>query len=450
MGACAILGLGTGAPLTCLAINRQGVTLSGAADGTLQLWTAAGACAATVRSSSAVSCVLADVGRDGEEFVSAGRDGRLRLWSCATGTALCELPVHEGPVVALAASRDGFRIFSIGRDWVVVSTKCAEGSLAEIARTALDGPGTQLCLCRAEEVLFVATDSRVVVLNASTLEPQPGFECLSQLLPGLHTLRLSRDSELLAAVGGAAVRLHRAADGALLHHWPSPADVPTALALPSHSSGLVFIGHASGAVRGCVAASGVQGPAFIPEHPAACTALAVSRSGERVAAAFADGAVRLLRGGDLAWTHSLVGHRAGVSCLIASKDGCEVWAGGEEGCLRRWRVDGFAGRAACLTLAARSPGLIPANLQARVGAVVRTAAKAAAAHITPARRAAAADAIAAAGAAMAAVASAAAQRARPQLAAVAGGCEAVEYKEEGDADGPEPEAEVHDVDMNGL
>ncbi len=104
-------------PVNFVAFNADGNRIvTGAADGTVQIWdTASASLMRSLPQPRGQSVHAADFSADGKRLVTAAADGKARIWNVATGALIATLD-HGDQVYVARFSRDGTRVVTASKD----------------------------------------------------------------------------------------------------------------------------------------------------------------------------------------------------------------------------------------------------------------------------------------------------------------------------------------------
>jgi cytochrome c len=279
---------GHGGPIRALAISTDSArALSGSFDTSAILWSLRrGAAEQVLRlHDSAVNAVL--ILKDGR-LVTAGEDARIGIWTAGKELPDAVLAGHSGPIVALAVSPDGDTLASGSWDRTIRLWPLAGG-----APRVLEG--------HQQNVNGVA---------------------------------FSVDGETLVSVDyDGAVRL-----------WPlTRSDTPLITSLPSPLNAVVV------APDGEIIAAGADGRLYfmspkgdetgtLEASRTPITALAISASGARVAAASVGGSVAIVDRNTRTLSHMLSGSSLPVWAVAFLPDGQSLLTGGADRLIRAWNA----------------------------------------------------------------------------------------------------------------
>jgi WD40 repeat protein len=334
--------------ITCVAISKDGTkVLAGSADKTVRVWNYSDAgLLATLLHPAAVRTVGSSP--DGLRIASGGDDHLLRVWDLATQRVAERFVVFAKPISALAMLPDGKSLVAGGAEGFTYKL-----SVANIAMTvAHNGAVGGLAHNTDGQKLVTAGADKLAKQWDAMLKP------LAPLPPsdaGLSCVALRGDN-LQIASGGEDKNLYlwRADTNLLEKKIPTPAAI-VAVAYSADNTRLAVTG-ADGHIR-----------IFNPADGMLLETL--SRKGIPTSVAFAGTNAALLTGGtdNLARLHSLAlikvvpGHVGAVTGLAYTPDGAALISGGADKTVRHWNsVDGaavkaYAGVADAVTGIAVSP-----------------------------------------------------------------------------------------------
>jgi WD40 repeat protein/serine/threonine protein kinase len=264
-----------------------GVVVSGGADGTLQVATAAAPARGIAAHGAAVSALA--LSADGRRALSGSRDLTLRLWDVAAGKPLAVFEGHTGYVLAAALSADGRRLASGGLDQTLRLWR-PDGSAGR--RLPHDAPVAALAW---------SPDARVLA--------SAGWDGVVRLW--------SAEGETIAAMAGHAGNVNAVAVSA---------------------TGLVV---ASGGADGSVRLWDAQkraALAVLSGHSGEVTAVAFTRDGRFLASTSRDRALRLWDVEKRAALRALP-HPAPLGALALGPGDHHAFTGGADGRVRRFRLD---------------------------------------------------------------------------------------------------------------
>ena len=114
--------------VTSVGLSADGrIALSGSADRTLRLWQTDDGQCLRVLEGHRNWVLAAALSSDGRLALSGGGDGTVKLWETATGACLRTLDGHEAPVLAVRFSADSRHVLSGSRDRMLVLWEAATG-----------------------------------------------------------------------------------------------------------------------------------------------------------------------------------------------------------------------------------------------------------------------------------------------------------------------------------
>lgn len=278
---------GHGGPVRALAVTADGQTaVSASFDETAIRWSLAREAALQVMRFHDGSVNAVAILADGR-IATAGQDRRIALWAPSADQPATVLSGHEAPVVALAASPDGRWLASASWDHTVRLWPLAGGAPRVLAGHPQNVNG----------VAFMP-DSRAVV--------SAGYD---------QTLRI----------------------------WPLAGGAPVVVALPSPlnavvvaADGEIATGGADGKIYFVSPAGELRGALAASDTP--IIAIALSRDGERIAAAGVRGAVAIIDRVARKITRTLVGPGLPVWSAVFLPDNRTLLTGGADRMIRRWDV----------------------------------------------------------------------------------------------------------------
>jgi cytochrome c len=280
---------GHGGPIRALAISADGATaLSGSFDTSAILWSLRRDAAEQVLRfhDGAVNAVA--ILKDGRAVI-AGEDARISIWTPGKQAPDIVHEEHKGPIVALAISPDGATVASASWDrtirlWPLAggAPRVLEGHEQNVNGVAFTPDGKALVSTGYDATMRIwplqGTDSPVVTTFPS----------------GLNTVVVAPDDEIVTA----------GADGKV--YFLAPA----------------------GDLRGAIEAA-----------PTPIISLAISGSGERVAAASTRGSVAIIDRKTRKLARSLVGPGLPVWSVAFFPDGRTLLTGGGDHMIRRWNSE---------------------------------------------------------------------------------------------------------------
>jgi WD40 repeat protein len=237
-----------------VALSADGKLLAAAySDKSIQLWdlaTPATAQPAPATKTLVHTQAIASVCFAGTRLAAAAADNSVHVWDVASGQVLQRLPAHAAPASAVIASPDGVTIYSAGADKNVVANSIA--GLRVVA----------------------AADAKIGIADAA----------------------VSADAKLLATASGAAVKLWDAATGAMTFELPLGQTPALAVVVRKDASQIAAADDTQLYLWGLTAA----GPGAAAKVPvgAAVKRLAYEVAGTRIAAACADGHLRVFAAAD--------------------------------------------------------------------------------------------------------------------------------------------------------
>ena len=289
---------------------------------------------------------------EGSRVAAGCADGRLRVWDLSQ--AELDAPadtqqVQSDPVLAVAWDAAGSRWLSASADGIG-PLRAAAVSAAGHGALIDDSPGCVYAFpldnpARLKRMQGTSTTLAGVAFAGSGLLVTGGtggalhvwdarrHALRSAPSPGraITAVATSPNSTRVAVCDDSCrVTLFDVADGALVERWSRDCPKPAvAMAFSPDGSQLVTAGDA---VRVWKVSDGARGSP-LPESEARARAVAFDQAGEHLAAAGADGVVRVWRGRRL--RHALTGHKGWVCAVAFGPEGHPVSAGSDE-TIRTW------------------------------------------------------------------------------------------------------------------
>jgi WD40 repeat protein len=237
---------------------------------------------------------------DGNLLASGSVDDTLRLWRVREGVLLRTMQGHPFPVLCVAFSPDGAILATGSSDSLIRLWRVSNGSLIR------------------------------------TLEGHSGW---------VRSLVFSPDGRILAsAAEDFTVRLWRLADGELIRTVDEGMANVQSVAFHPDGAGLVWA-EADGSVLSWRISDGawlldLNEPSTEPALPGvSATSIAISDSGDLLAAGYADGRVRVWNARDGSPVLTLSGHTQSVTSLAFAPDGLRLVSASLDHTLRLWRLD---------------------------------------------------------------------------------------------------------------
>lgn len=359
--ACATVDLsgdvGAAYAVRVLALDWPGGLLAAASgdDQFLRVWdvTAARAPALLARLPCAARPMAAAFDDAGKRVAAGCADGGLRVWdlTLAGRDAPADTQqVQPGPVLAVAWEPTSGRWRSAGADGGFEPRGAAALSATGLGAATDGSPGRVHAFPLAEPGRRRRMEGASVTLAGAALA-RPDLLLAGGSGGVLYTWAVSRGTlRPVPSQGRAITAVAAAPDGTrvavcddspritvfdvtgerLVERWRKPSRRPVTAVAFSPDGGWVVT--AGDAVRAWQAANGTEAPP-LPDGEARVRALAFNQSGERLAAAGADGLVRVWRGARL-W-HTLAGHKGDVYAVAFRPDGSLVSTGADE-TVRMW------------------------------------------------------------------------------------------------------------------
>jgi WD40 repeat protein len=286
--------------------------------------------------------VLAVAGGDADRWiVSAGADATLRLWSAASGALVRTIELPEGPVTAFAV--DGRRALAGHAGGGIALWDLENGAqLAAVRHGA--APVAALAFVAADTFAVARRDGSVALFRIGTPVVPAATLLDGRESGGAATLLAAAPARGLvvtaAADGDGTARLWNADGPRMLRSWRHRTGGLGAIALSVDGDHVAAAG-ADGSVRVWRNASrrGVRARLGrrLEAHDGRVTALALGPQG-MLATAGEDGSVKL-------WSLAtalrmrVLGERIGrVEALSFSRDGRRLHAAGEDGIIRVWSL----------------------------------------------------------------------------------------------------------------
>jgi WD40 repeat protein len=279
-------------------------------------------------------------------LLAAGSYQIVTLWTVPSGGPLKTLSGHAGPVQALAVSADAARAFSGGADKSVRCWNLADGT--QVWAMSLPSAVTALaCAGDGKTLLSGAADGSVRLLEVS------GRRERATLLG--HTAAV-QDIALLRSDGNSLRFASASADGTA-RIWNVPAggenkeskDRTAPIVLRGHKGAvlavvasadlaLVLTAGEDAMIRVWDARDGSSKSSARPGHAGPITALAINTDGETLASGSTDGTVRLSVLGKESSSQVLQGAPVAVNGLAFSPRGDRLAAAGADGGIKVWET----------------------------------------------------------------------------------------------------------------
>lgn len=336
----------TPAGLTDLAVTPDGKLLVTAGeDKTVRVWEAGTGKPARSFQGHLTKVLGLAVRPDGRQVASAGADGTIRLWDLSPTDDHRSLTAAAGPVWAAAVSPDGKRAAAAGADKLIRVYDPETGAL-EATLSGHTAAVTALAFLPDGRLASAGGDRVVRIWDVAAKKQLT--ELSGHELPVL-TLATSPDGKLL--VSGAADRTARGWDpagGKPLWTWTGKSAVCGAAVRPGGSQ--VALGTADGGLVVLDVAGGTPKERFAQTaHVAGVAAVGYSPDGSRLASAGGDGVLRVWAVDANGTPAPLArfdgqarpGTPAGAAPLAAvafAPDGRQVAAAGADGVVRIWDV----------------------------------------------------------------------------------------------------------------
>ena len=264
----------------------------GTETGTVCIWDIATRHASNQRlsgHSGPVNCVV--FSRDSSRLASASEDKTVCLWDPERGQQLAVVRGHTDPVDAIAFSPDSRVLASVSRDETIRLWHTATGLAAcnPLRHNGCD----HVDFSPSEDMLAGACKDGVFLWNSITLE------IISKLHtdPRTHTVRFSPNGQLLVAACDPGIRL-----------WTLQPD-------PSKASWVDLDGRFG---RVC--------------------SMTFSPNGLYIAAAYADGAIRIWSAASGSAIQPLPAHASPVNSVAVSRDGAFIVSGSDDNSVRVWKA----------------------------------------------------------------------------------------------------------------
>ena len=354
--ACASVGLPD--EVTSLALDwPSGLLATGGNDQVLRIWDVADPrepVLLTKLSCTARPTALA-FDDEGSRIAAGCADGQLRVWvltQAGLDGPADTRQVQSGPVLAVAWDAAGSRWLSLGADGIgplraAAVSAAGHGALIDyrpgcVHVFPLDDPGRLRRMTGTGTTLAGAAfagsgllvtggaDGRLHVWDARRHAlhslPSPG-RAITAVTTALSLARVAVCDD------SRRITVFDVVHGALVERWSHGCPRP-AVAVAFSPDGL-RLATAGDAVRVWKVSDGTE-VSPLPDSAARARALAFDRAGEQLAAAGADGVVRVWRGKRL--RHALTGHKGGVCAVAFGPDGKLVSAGSDD-TIRTWDLD---------------------------------------------------------------------------------------------------------------
>jgi len=322
--------------VTSIAVTHDGTqVLAGSVDKTVRIWSTADAAAVATLTQTAAVRSLA-LSADSSRLAVTGDDGLVRVWDMATGQSLQRFDGHVGAVGAVSFGADSTSFVTGGAD------KAANIWSIAAQRVLVAGEGP------VKQATFVSDGSRfaAVVGDAALVRVwNQADDVVTDLAAGampLSSLAVDPDGSILAA-GSADKNVYQwtLADGKPAEPIQTPAAITqlafaqsTTLPLAEKPRYELLVGGADNRVRVFEVGSNrrlEEFPTAVPVN--VLTPIANSRKVVTVAAANA-GAVH-----ERSLLQLVDAHVDGVSDLVHSPDGKQLFSGGADGLVRIWYTE---------------------------------------------------------------------------------------------------------------
>ncbi len=315
------------------------VLATGAADGTLRLWSVeTGATLSVAEDISGDQIDAIDFSRDGRTLCGGAADGSLRLWSVPDGRLRCVLGQHSRGVTGVSFAPDG-RVASASADGAAHLWDSASGErIGTLPRQPGGIHGVRFSLDGSRLAAWNRTGSVLILDSAGTQE--------------LHRLSLDARVEFasfspsgaLLAAGGAEgrLRLWDAATGELLSDLTDPASLSTIRCVAfSPDEQTLAIGQNDRRVT-LFRVAAQQPHRRLTGHEEAITGLNFAPDGHRLVTTSWDRSIRVWWLDDLERrgpTFELRGHSDFLLGVAFSPDGSVVATAGRDGKAVLWDSD---------------------------------------------------------------------------------------------------------------
>ncbi|MFO0875296.1 MAG: protein kinase [Phycisphaerales bacterium] len=295
---------------------------------------------------------------DGARLATGARDGTLRVWDAAGGTCVADLEAHAGPpILAVAFNADGTRVVAGAEDgtiraWYVAMARPAGlvGAHEARVRSVACGPSGLVASASADGVarLWNMESGELV----RTLDVQPG---------GIHGVAFSKDGATLATWNRGGSIWLRDGDGADVRQRLSFDGEIEVACLSADGARL-----AAGGAGGRVACWNADDGACIAEltasaSPTTVVSLAFSPRGDRLACGLVQRRIVLWSLDEPALPRELRGHEEAVSGLAFGADGETLFSTSWDRTMRTWQLDASASPAAITTLRGHTDHVLAAQ-----------------------------------------------------------------------------------------
>jgi WD40 repeat protein len=322
--------------VTSVAVTHDGTqVVAGSVDKTVRIWkTADAAVVATLTQTAAVRSLA--LSADSSRLAVTGDAGLVRIWDLATGQSLQRFAGHEGAVGAVSFGADPASFVTGGADksarvWTIAAQRVLVAGEGPVKDAAFVGDGSRFAAVvgdTAQVRIWNQADDKVTDLAAGAMP--------------LSSLAVSPDGSLIAA-GSADQKVYQwtLADGKPAPVIETPAAV-TRLAfarsqtLPAAEAPRfeLLVGGADKLVRVYETGSNRR----LEEFPTAVSVSVLSpiANSRKVVAL---GAANAAAVHERSLLQIVDAHAGGVSDLVHSPDGKQLYSGGADGLVRTWNSD---------------------------------------------------------------------------------------------------------------
>jgi WD40 repeat protein/serine/threonine protein kinase len=281
--------------VTAVAYAQDGQRLvTASTDGTVRVWDAtSGRELRTLQDKNLSPIWAMAVTLEGKRVVTGSEDGKARVWDTASGRVLLTLQKHTSPIYALAAAPDGRRLVTVSADRM-----------------------------------------------AWVWDMDSGRELLLGRLPGLLSVAISADGQLIVTGENNVVKLWDAARGSCLRAFNETSDSIVSLALTTDGR-RVMTGYWGGTAKLWDLASGREILTLLG-HRRVLRCVAVSPDGQRLATASLDGTAQIWDTANSRATRTLQVRAGSVRSIAVTSDGQRIVTLGGKDTVRLW--DAVSGR----------------------------------------------------------------------------------------------------------
>jgi WD40 repeat protein len=325
----AVRTIDTQAPVACLAVSRDSNLVAvGGADHKIRLYRVGDGSAVTVLEGHTAAIASVAFSPDGQRLLSTSADHSARWWDIQRGAELQRytqprparggVVYPDGRTVAVAAADGHVRMLP------VAALGALAGHEGAVHCVAYNNNGSHLASGGADKTVRLWNTS-----NPAAAQQERTYEGATD---AVRDVEISRDNNLLAAAGqDAHVRVWKLADASIMHDVALPA-AATALAFSPDNQRLALACEDK-LVRLVFVPSGVVGEHF--PHTAAVRAVAFSQDSRTLTSGADDRSATL-------WTPTLLRcgklHQGPIHAIAAYTNGAQFFTAGEDQVLAMWNL----------------------------------------------------------------------------------------------------------------